>query len=183
MPEAPLVKHVKRHGCVRNFFFRGKSKSRFGIDESSNQPGGRGAVDTGSRPRNPDPAFVVTWIDLGRLRLPRGHPCGIGLRQQLPRPFLQRTLEEIHLDNLLEAAPEPAQPPDGLLLGWQRRKFIQLPDQLLVFSLPRFRKAPDQLRRRDIVNRLHANDGSIAPVFPNGSGQPLKALFIHRIAG
>jgi len=59
-----------------------------------------GAVHTGSRPGNPDLAFVVLRVDLWRLGHPRRYPRGIGLRQQFPCALLQRTIEETHLDNL-----------------------------------------------------------------------------------
>src|SRR6266576_6483945 len=39
MTKPSIVEHVKRHGCGRHPFFRREDKSRFGIDETPNQPG------------------------------------------------------------------------------------------------------------------------------------------------
>src|SRR5229473_6932102 len=90
--EAPM-EHVKWHGCVWRLFFQREGKSRLGIDEAPNQPGGCGPVHTGSRSRDPDPAFVVLRLNLRGLLHPRRYARLIRSREQLPYALLQRAME------------------------------------------------------------------------------------------
>src|SRR5713226_6984753 len=61
----------------------------------------------------------------------------------------------------------------GLALGYE--------DQLLVLTRAPLREAPCELRRRDVVDGSHVNNGSVAPVFANTRCEPLKTFFIHGI--
>src|SRR5258705_6612360 len=109
------MEHVEGDGCMRNFFFRRKGKSRLGIDEAANQPSRCGAVHTGSRPSYPQSGFVVSRVDLWYVGFPAGHSRCIGLREQFRCALLQPTVEEIHLDDLLEAAPQSTETTNGSL--------------------------------------------------------------------
>ena len=74
-------------------------------------------------------------------------------------------------------------PYGGLLRSRRIKKLLHLADQLLILLRTGLGKTSDHLRGRDIVDPLHVNNGSISPVFANRRGQPLKAFFVHWIAG
>src|SRR5437879_1667810 len=116
MPKTALVKHIERYGIRRHLFFRRKGKARLGIDEASNEPRGCASVHPWSRPGNPNSVLVVSRVDLSCLCRARRHACGVRLHQQFRDTLLQRTVEEIHLNDLLKAASQPAETTDGPLL-------------------------------------------------------------------
>src|SRR5229473_165608 len=65
--------------------------------------------------------------------------------------------------------------------GKSRLGIDEVTNQLLVLTRARFRETSCQLRRRDIVDGVHADNRSVAPIFANGRCEPLKPFFIHGI--
>src|SRR5438270_35743 len=145
MPKTVLVKHVEGYGFPRHLVFRRKGKPGLGIDKASNQPGGCASVDPRSRPSNPNSVFVILGLDLSRLCHMRRYARGVDLRQQFLDALLQRTFEEIDLNDLLKTAAEPAETTDGPLRPRHIRKLLQLADQFLILPRTSLGKTSDQL--------------------------------------
>jgi len=94
--------HVKRHRCERNFFFRSKRQIVLGIYETANQPTDADR-HTGSRTRNPHPAFVVRGSIFGVSKFPVTTRAASAFRKQFSPPGSHRDSRNNHVDNLLES--------------------------------------------------------------------------------
>src|SRR5215468_1320103 len=105
MTKSFAVKHVEGNGKGRNPFLRGKHKTRFRIDASSNEPRGRAAIHTRSRSGDPEPTLVFIGVYRGSRRRWLGSLGHAYSFQQLANPFLHGARKEIDLDDFLKTKP------------------------------------------------------------------------------
>src|SRR5439155_20392330 len=66
-------------------------------------------------------------------------------------------------------------------LRGQGRQLLQSSNQLLIFARARFGKPPNQLRSRQVIDRLNLQSRRLAAILANRDAQPLKSLLIRAI--
>src|ERR1700730_12504302 len=128
MPETALVEHIERHGILWHPFLRCKGKPCLGIDKPSNEPRGCASVHPWSGPGYPDSASVVSWVNLRCFCRADRHACGLSFLQQFRDALLQRTVEEIYVDDVLKTATQTAESADSPIGRGHGKKVLQLTD-------------------------------------------------------
>jgi len=109
--------HVQTAQMRAELFLPEQRQSCLGIYERRISQPDADRVHTGSRTRNPHPAFVVPRLNLLAFSsFPVTTRAASAFASKFSHPLLHRTLEKIYVDNLLKAATQPAETTDRPLL-------------------------------------------------------------------
>src|SRR5205085_2666746 len=127
MPKAAVI-HIKWNRLAWHPVLRSERKSRFPVDELPNEPRRCRPIDTWARSGDPQFAFILSWINPRRLGLWCCNSRLICASKQFPDALLQRTVEEIDFNDLLEARSQAAQTTNRSLRQRHGRKFFQIPN-------------------------------------------------------
>lgn len=182
MSESRIAEHVKRDGLLHGGSIACKPEAGPGIDESTDQPGRRRAIDPGPWARQPRPA-LKTFLRVEAL--PRRHrsPRGLLVKacQKAFRTVAEWTVKEIDGQDLLEASAEPG-PASGrrVALGGG---FPEVAAQPFVVARSSFDEELGQLFRGEVIDGMDQDHGRLPSILSYRSGQPFKVFEIFGRGG
>jgi hypothetical protein len=101
VPKAAL-KHIERNGVFRKVFFRSENETRFLVDETPDEPGRSGTINSGSGTGDPSAADIMPWVDSGGLGQGQER-LNVRPSQKGFDPFLKRARKKVNLDNIVKA--------------------------------------------------------------------------------